>query len=263
MKNVLVLIHDDEGQEARIQAALDVTRALGGHLTCLDVSPIVPFIGDATGISGGAILIDLERETESVNRVRVRKRIEAEDVPWSWFDVTDYFETALESAATLADLIVVNRALDELPLPDLRNLAASLVLRSGKPILAVPAETRGFDAAGAALVAWNGSREASAALGAAVPLLSLARSVTIVEVDDSIPRLPAEEAAAYLSRHDIHAEVLRWPDGRAAEGIIALAHAHDYLVMGAFGHSRTREALFGGVTRRLLRESPIPLLLAH
>lgn len=263
MKNVLVLVHDDEGQEARLQAALDVTRALRGHLTCLDVSPIVPFIGDTVGVSGGAILVDLERETESVNRARMRRRIEAEDVAWSWLDVTDYFETALESAATLADLIVVNRTLDELPLPDLRNLAASLVMQSGKPILAVPAETRGFAAAGSALVAWNGSREASAALGAAVPLLSLARSVTIVEVDDHLPRLPAEEAASYLSRHDIHAEIVRRPDGGIAESLLALAHSHDYLVMGAFGHSRTREALFGGVTRSLLRESTIPLLLAH
>ena len=263
MKNILVLVHDDEGQEARLQAALDVTRALNGHLTCLDVSPIVPFIGDTVGVSGGAILIDLERETEAANRARIHKRIEAEDVAWSWLDTTDYFETALDSAATLADLIVVNRALDQLPLPDLRNLAASLVLQSGKPILAVPAECRGLDVAGAALVAWNGSREASAAIGAAVPLLSLARSVSIVEVDDSTPRLPAEEAAAYLSRHGIHAEIMRWPEGRVAEGLIALAHAHDYLVMGAFGHSRSREALFGGVTRSLLRESPIPLLLAH
>jgi nucleotide-binding universal stress UspA family protein len=246
-----------------LQAALDVTRSLNGHLTCLDVSPIVPFIGDMTGVSGGAILIDVERETEAVNRDRIRKRMEAEDVAWSWLETTDYFETALESAATLADLIVVNRALDELPLPDLRNLAASLVMQSGKPILAVPAGTRRFETAGKALIGWNGSREASAALGAAVPLLSLARSVTIVEVDDHMPRLPAEDAATYLSRHDIHAEVMRWPNGAVAEGLLALAHVHDYLVMGAFGHSRTCEALFGGVTRTLLRESPIPLLLAR
>lgn len=263
MKNILVLVHDDEGQEARLQAALDVTRALNGHLTCLDVSPIVPFVGDTTGVSGGAILIDLERESESLNRSRIRRRIEAEDVAWSWIDATDYFETALESASTLADLIVVNRSLDELPLPDLRNLAASLVLRSGKPVLAVPADTSGFRAAGAALIAWNGSREASEALGAAIPLLTLASSVTIVEVDNADVMLPAEDAAAWLSRHGIHAEIIRWPEGRVAEGLIALAQAHDYLVMGAFGHSRTLESLFGGVTRSLLRECPIPLLLAH
>jgi nucleotide-binding universal stress UspA family protein len=263
MKNVLVLVHDDSGQEARLQAALDATRALNGHLTCLDVSPIVPFIGDTIGVSGGAILMELERETETANAARMRERLAGEDVPWTLNQVTGYFEQALEEAAALADLIVVNRASDDLPLPDLRGLAASLVLRCGRPILAVPEETRRFDATGAALIAWDGSREASAALTAAVPLLALASSVTIVEIDEGELSVPAEDAAAYLSRHGIHAQIMRWPDGRVAEGLIALAPAKDYLVMGAFGHSRLRERLFGGVTRQLLQESPIPLLLAH
>ena len=263
MKNVLVLIHDDEGQEARLQAALDATRALRGHLNCLDVSPIVPFIGDTTGVSGGAILMELERESETANAARIRERLAGEDVPWTLTQVTGYFEHALEEAATLADLIVVNRACDDLPLPDLRGLAASLVLRSGRPILAVPEDTRGFEVAGDALVAWNGSHEASTALAAAVPLLTLAKSVTVVEIDEGDFAVAAEDAAAYLSRHGIHAEIMRWPDGRVAEALIALAQVKDYLVMGAFGHSRLREALFGGVTRRLLQESPIPLLLAH
>lgn len=263
MKNVLVLLHDDAGQEARLQAALDATRALGGHLNCLDVSPVTPFVGDTTGISGGAILLELEHETEAANAARMRKRLAAEDVPWTLEETTGYFEAALERAATLADLIVVNRACADLPLPDLRNLAAALVLRAGKPILAVPEETRHFDAAGSALVAWDGSREASAALGGALALLSLAGRVTIVEIDEGGITVPAEEAAAWLSRHGVHAEIIRWPSGRVAEGLLALAQAHDWLVMGAYGHSRLREALFGGVTRRLLQESPIPLLLAH
>lgn len=263
MKNILVLTHDDAGQEARLQAALDAARALNGHLYCLDVSPIVPFVGDMTGVSGGAMLIELERDTESVNAARMRQRLACEDVPWTLTEVTGYFEAALEEAAALADLIVVNRACEDLPLPDLRGLAASLVLRSGRPILAVPEETRELNAAGAALVAWNGSHEASTALAAAVPLLALATSVTIVQIDQAGAAVPAKEAAAYLSRHGIHAQILSWPTGRVAEGLIALAQAKAYLVMGAFGHSRLRETLFGGVTRQLLQESPIPLLLAH
>ena len=91
MKNVLVLLHDDAGQEARLQAALDATRALNGHLYCLDVSPIVPFVGDMTGVSGGAMLIELERETESVNAARMRERLATEDVPWTLTEVTGYF----------------------------------------------------------------------------------------------------------------------------------------------------------------------------
>ena len=267
MKNILLLIHEDAGQEARLQAALDVTRAVNGHLTCLDVSVVVPMVGADVGVSGGAVMIELERENESVNRARTYPRLEKEDVSWSWIDTTGYLEPALEGAAGLADLIVVNRQLDSFPLPDMRTLAAGLVVKSGKPILAVPETVTGFNANGNALVAWDGSPESSAALTAAVPLLQLAGSVTIVEVEDGSVKTGAEEAAAYLSRHGIHAMIVRAATDGDDAGTVLLAKANsekfDYLVMGGFGRSRFAEALFGGVTRRLLTESQIPLFLAH
>lgn len=267
MKNILLLVHDDSGQEARLQAALDITRAVQGHLTCLDVTIIAPMIDDGYGVSGGAMLLELERNTESANRKRLEARLAREDVSWEWIDVTNYLEPAIEGAAALADLIVVNREIDTLPLPDVRGVAAQLVVKSGKPILAVPDDIRAFDAAGAALIAWDGSREASAALSAAVPLLALAKAVIILEVQDGSVKDSAEQAAAYLSRHDIHARILQLPaDGEAPADII-LADANSgkfaYLVMGGFGHSRLVEALFGGVTRKMLKESRIPLFLAH
>lgn len=267
MKNILLLIHDDAGQEARLQAALDVTRAVRGHLNCLDVSVVVPIVGADFGVSGGAMLIELERENETDNRARTYPRLEKEDVSWSWTDTTGYLEPALEEASGLADLIVVNRQLDSFPLPDMRTLAAGLIVKSGKPILAVPETVTGFNAAGDALVAWDGSREAAVALSAAVPLLRLAGSVTIVEVEDGSVKTGAEEAAAYLSRHDVRATIVRAPTYGDDAGTVLLAKANsekfDYLVMGGFGHSRFAEALFGGVTRRLLTESQIPLFLAR
>lgn len=267
MNNILLLIHDDSGQEARLQAALDVTRAVQGHLACLDVSVVVPMVGADVGVSGGGVLIELERENEADNRSRTYPRLEKEDVSWSWADTTGYLEPALEEAAGLADLIVVNRQLDSFPLPDMRTLAAGLVAKSGKPILAVPETATGFNASGNALVAWDGSREASVALCAAVPLLQLAGSVTIVEVEDGSVKTGAEEAAAYLSRHGIHSTIVRAATEGDDAGTVLLAKANggrfDYLVMGGFSRSRFVEALFGGVTRRLLSESPIPLFLAR
>lgn len=265
MKNILVLIHDDPGQEARLQAALDVTRAVEGHLTCLEVAIVAPLVGDDLGVSGGSLLLDMECENEASHRARLKPRLAAEDVPWDWVETVDYLEPALEHAATLADLIVVNRELDSLPRPDMRSIAASLVVESRKPVLAVPEGTQGFDAADVALVAWDGSREAAAALAAAVPLLKLAAKVVLLEVDDGSVSMPAEEAAAYLSRRDIHAEVERDTGGPVATLLLSRADsgAYAYLVMGAFGHSRMTEAIFGGVTRRMLKESPIPILMAH
>lgn len=265
MKNILVLIHDDVGQEARVQAALDVTRAVEGHLTCLDVAPIMPFVGDDMDVSGGAMLMALERESETANRSKLEPRIAAEGVPYKWIDTSDYFEPALEKAAALADLVVVNLADPDLPNAEERALAGSLALKSGRPVLAVPEESRGFAATGTALVAWDGSPQAAHALSAAVPLLALAKSVIVLEVEDSSIQLPAEEAASYLSRHGIGAIIERVAAYPIADSLLARLRTgrFDYLVMGAFGHSRLTEALFGGVTRRLLQASAVPLLIAH
>jgi nucleotide-binding universal stress UspA family protein len=267
MKNILLLVHDDAGQEARLQAALDVTRALGGHLKCLDVIPLAVIPGDIYGSGGSVIMLDYERQQESANKQRLQQRLASEDVAWEWQDMTGDMEACISDCATLADLIVVNRQLDDYPVPDMRNIASSLVVKSGVAVLAVPQHATGFLAAGSALVAWDGSPEAAAALAAAVPLLKLATSVTIVAVEDGSIQTPAEEAAAYLSRHDIHPQVVEaHPEGNAAAAVI-LAKANsgkfDYLVMGGFGHGRLVEALFGGVTRRVLTESPIPVLMAH
>jgi nucleotide-binding universal stress UspA family protein len=267
MKNVLLLVHDDAGQEARLQAALDLTRALRGHLTCLDVVVMAPVAGDSIGLSGGAMLLDIERSTESINRDRLTQRLQKEDVSWEWAEATDYVEPALRAACELADVIVVNREIAELPLPDVRQVAGSVALRARKPVFAVPRDPVGFDASGAALVAWDGSGPAAAALTASVPLLSLARSVSIYEVQDSRRDSTGEEAATYLARHGIHAELVTEPADPDAVAPLLLTKAasgkYAYFVMGAYSRPRILERLFGGVTRRMLRESPIPLFIAH
>jgi nucleotide-binding universal stress UspA family protein len=267
MKNILLLVHDDPGQEARVQAALDLTRALEGHLTCLDVSvmPVIP--GDFYAATAETGLLADECEREAENRARLEARLAHEGVSWNWVDLVGTFSAALNEAAKMADLVVVNRLLDSAIVPDMRQVASEVVVGSGKAVVAVPEAARAFVATGLALVAWDGSDEAMNALRAAVPLLKLARAVVIVEIVDGSVDTPAEEAAAYLSRHDIHPLVKRRSRGSrsVAEAIIAEARDRqaDYVVMGGFGHSRFVEALFGGVSREMLTDSPIPLVMAH
>ena len=268
MKNILLLVHDDEGQEARLQAALDVARIFEGHLTCLDVALLPVAAGDYWNGEATAILLDDERRRESKNRSEVEKRLEHEGVAWNWIDATGELSSCLERAATLSELIVVNRRLDSYSMSDMRSVAADVVIRSGKPVLAMPEKAKGLQLMGAhALVAWNGSRQSDAALQAAVPFLKLAGRVTIFEVNDGSVGVPAEEAAAFLSRYDVHAKVVRTaPRGRFAEEIILDEIKRlgiDYVVMGGFGHSRFREALVGGVSRKMLTVSPVPLFLVH
>lgn len=267
MKNILLLVHEDAGQEARLQAALDITRAVEGHLYCLDVTVPPMVVPEYYPAAGSIAILAAERERESENGKRIEARLATEQVQWSWTDVTGYPAPALEKAAGLADLIVLNRQLETLTSPDMGSIAAEIIVKSGKPVVAVPEGAMGFDAGGLALIAWDGSAEASTALQAAVPLLRLARAVAILEVEDGSVERPAEEAASYLSRHDIHAAIERRRAGKDAVVTILLAEAEvkgaSYIVMGGFGHGRLVEAVFGGVTRRMLAQSPIPLLLAR
>ncbi|MEO9131672.1 MAG: universal stress protein [Sphingomonas sp.] len=267
MKNILLLVHDDAGQEARFQAALDVGRALEGHLSCLDVTVVPALVGtDYVGDAGFGILLDDEREREAANRTKLEARLAHEDLPWDWTGATGQVAQCLENVCALSDLIVVNRQLDAFPLPDMRAIASELVLRADTPILAVPDTLKRFDLDGA-LVAWDGSSASAAALRAAVPLLRHAGHVTIIEVQDRSVRSPAEDAATYLSRHDIHARIERVEAGEQPAADLLLARAASgtfgYVVMGGFGHLRFAEALFGGVTRTMLTKSPIPVFLAH
>ncbi|MEP7005760.1 MAG: universal stress protein [Sphingomonas bacterium] len=267
MKNILLLVHDDAGQEARFQAALDIARAVEGHLTCLDVS-IVPAIVGAGYVGSaelGMLLVD-ERTCEATNRGKLEARLAHEDVPWDWIDATGTLARCLREASDLADLIVVNRQLDDFPLPDMRAVAGDLIVRSDKPILAVPDSLKRFETE-SAMVAWDGSPAAAAALRAAVPLFALAATVVIVEIDDVSLKAPAEEAATYLSRHGIHAVIRRLSRANKGATEVLLEQASNgefgYAVMGGFGHLRFMEALFGGVTRAMLTRSPIPVLMAH
>jgi nucleotide-binding universal stress UspA family protein len=267
MKNVLLLIHDDTGQEARLQAALDATRALGGHLTCVHATEFGPVIGDAYGMSEGVILLDVAREQEATHRAAIEKKLAVEDVSFGWVEVTEALEPAIEEASALADLIVINGDLAGLFQTTKRSLVERLVVKSRRPLLVV-SNAKGFRAADPALIAWDGSEPASEALRAAVPLLKLSSSVTLYEVDAGNGGESIEAAAEYLSRHGVHAEVVREKvaDKDFIEPVLLRMFESGrfaWAVMGGFSKSRIRESLFGGTTKRLLEESPIPLFIAH
>ncbi len=267
MKNVLVLMHQDEGQEARFQAGLDLARALDGHLICLDVAVMPATVGDYMTFGGEALLIADSQQRERENRAHMEARLRVEGVPYDWTDATGYLSVTVHDKAAMADLIVLNRELETTHYPDMLEVVGETLVKGDKPIVAVPGGTRGFRAFGNALIAWDGSPEAEAALRAAVPLLSLAREVHLVEVDDGSLATPATEAAEYLSRHGIKpilrrtASAIDVPSTLILDAIAAVGA--DYLVMGGFGHSRFLEAALGGVTRRMLKECPVPIFLAR
>jgi nucleotide-binding universal stress UspA family protein len=266
MKNVLLLVHDDAGQEARLQAALDLVRALDGHLSCVDVTVYPAIIADPYGgIVGDAMLLADERERESKNKTALDARLANEGVAWDWTDTTDNFVGAVLWAAPLADIVVLDRNHGQFPYRDMRGVISQVLTHARIPVLAVPGllERLKLDRA---LIAWDGHTSCAATMRACVPLLRRAEAVELLMVRDSAEAIEPTKAAAYLSRHGIHASVRVIEDTRQTPDhhieAEAKAFRADYVVMGAYGHGRLMEA-FGGVTKRMLANAKLPLVLGH
>ena len=267
MKNILLFAHDDAGQEARLQCALDLTRAVDGHLTCVDVARPPVMMADYYTTAGALVAEIDEKSSETKNASEIKARLEHEDVVWDWIDADGDIARSLRKYAGLADAVVVNCGKSSGTMPDLVDIAASVARGIHGCVVAVPEGTKSFDVLGKAVIAWDGSQPVMAAMQCAVPLLQLAASVDIVTVDDGSKGLAAEDAAAYLSRYSVHAKIVRVKEGLLAadEHILAQLDAIEpaYCVMGCYGHSRLTSVLFGSVTRRMLLNSEIPLVIAH
>lgn len=265
MKNILLLVHDDEGQEARLQAALDLARALDGHLSCVDVTVLPMLVADIYAGADQMLVAADVKEGEARHKAALQIRLAQEDVPWDWVDVVGNMAASVLDVATLADLIVLNRQLDGFPHPDMHEIASRIVMHARAPVVAVPEDKKRF-ATERAFIAWDGSASCAATMRACVPLLALASEVRLFCARDKSVEVAPEAAARYLSRHGVHATVQTIDRrGRNADQLIAIECAQweaDYVVMGAYGHGRLRET-FGGVTKRLLSSSKVPLVLAH
>lgn len=189
------------------------------------------------------------------------------------FDATIEAAAALDEIvghARMADLIVCTRA-DQYARAR-SELVQDILFKSARPVLLLPPDARVNEAWRRITIAWNGSASAVRAVSGALPLLQHAESVRIVTIDarQHIARRgekPGQDLAAYLARRDVEASVHNL-DGLGrdhAERLeeAAADHGADLIVMGAYGHSRVREFVLGGVTRSLLARSQFPLLLAH
>ena len=270
MKTILVHVESGDASEARLLCALDLARATGAHLSCLAVTPCNQFI--TSDPFGGAyalpnVMAVLAEHKEKL-RAALEHRLAGEDVSWDYAHVDGHPPAAIASASRLADLVVLGKPLAGAAGREAMSLLGEVVLNVSSPVLAVPEGATGFDAFAPAAIGWNGSIEAANAVRAALPLLRLAPSITVITVEEHDDHdFPQTDIREYLSRHGLHATMQCLPSGESniADVILWTLSRSDagYLVMGAYGHSRIREYMFGGVTRRMLSDLPVPLLLAH
>jgi nucleotide-binding universal stress UspA family protein len=147
-----------------------------------------------------------------------------------------------------------------------------VALSAGRPVLVVPHFGPPRNLGSNVLVAWNASREASRAVNDAMPFLRRANKVTVLAVDpqrggDAHREIPSADIALHLSRHGVKPEAAQVAAPEIEAGEIILSQASrlgaNLIVIGAYGHSRFREYIFGGVTRHLLRHMTVPVLMSH
>lgn len=279
VKTILLQIQNDSSLDSRIEAALSLARACSAHVSCIHVRPVEAYLA-SDGFGGMNDVIKMLEEEDARLRFRIESRLKSEDVSWDYVQVGGDVATAVDVASTivrhaaLADLLVVGRApqKDEFAAPA-TGLLGDLLFRARTPIFIPGGEVSAADPTGDALIAWDGSYEAANAVRSLLGLLKLAASVEVIQVperkDDAFPGTRLLE---YLSRHGIHAElvVAEPPSDKSDHDVVAatlVAHARAtgaaYMVMGGYSHSRLGEYVFGGVTRVLLKECPVPLVIAH
>jgi nucleotide-binding universal stress UspA family protein len=269
VKAIMLHVHHDAEQDNRLQVAIDLARLSGGRITCVQVAGVEPYSADFHGeLLGLAAIIDTIHDQDRLVRQDIEARLRREGAQWDWRCFDGGVVEALIAQSRLADIIVISHPISGRPAAGQPlSIVGDVVVNTSAPVLMVPAGCNHFDAAGPAILAWNGSAEAAHAMRLAAPLLRRASCVHLVEVTDDYTGAPASEAATYLARHGVNSEVHDWPQ-KGRRTALALLHAvaeleAHYLVMGAYGHNRLRETILGGVTRDLIHSTTVPLLLAH
>jgi nucleotide-binding universal stress UspA family protein len=147
-----------------------------------------------------------------------------------------------------------------------------VVMESGRPVIVVPHNGKFNEIGEHVVVGWNASREATRAVFDAMPMLESSEETRLIWVDpqkqwEKSGNLPGAEMAATLTRHGVRSIAEAMPTDGIGSGDALLNRASDLgadlIVMGAYGHTRLREFVFGGATRTMLDQMTLPVLLSH
>ena len=269
LKSILFHVHEDDGLQGRLQAALSLARACSAHIELIQVIPIEAYtVVDAyASYVSPQIVQALEEEAAKV-RASVEAQLSKEDVSWSFEVVSSSFIPALIKNAALADLLFIDR---QPPTYELGRSALSLLgqlVCGARTLLCLPGDGSGeLDPFGTAVIAWNGSIESANAVRGSIGMLRMASQVRVVRfTENKDVAFPDTRLVEYLSRHGISAELdVRAVRNDFVDDLVEYARVYSaqYVVMGGYSHSRAGEFLFGGVTRALRHACPVTLVLAH
>lgn len=279
-KSILTILTNPTDAELAISSAAKLARSQDAHLDVLVLGVDRTQVGYSY-IGSGAVLmqVGIDRAEADARALETAANAalaeESGDLRYSVEAVVTQLGALTDlvaSRARFADLVVLPRPYG----PGIGTEAEAVVeaaLFEGKgPVLVLPAKGLGENVVPKRIVvAWNQSSEAMAATRLALPFLKAADAVNITVID---PPTQGEERSdpggmlcQLLVRHGVHAEVSVLARSLPRISDVLARHVWDQnadmLVMGAYGHSRFREAILGGATRNMLEKAEVPVLMAH
>lgn len=288
MKSILVPIGGSDSDSAVLDTAVAAAKLFGAHLNFVHIrvgpgeaATYTPHVGFVRGPALTDALEQLASSSErrsaaAAQHVRelcarmgitmVEDAAAVAGLSASWREESDNARNRLVGHARHNDLVVMGRAARPNGLPP--DLIETLLLESGRPLLlACPSSPRNL--AGTVMVCWRETADAARALAAALPFLGKAERVVLVSVDEGNAEIARalEDIADQFRRQRIRAETrvvapIKQPIAELLASTAADCDA-DLVVMGAYGHSRMREVLFGGCTQSVIQSAPYPVLLMH
>ncbi|GGH19670.1 universal stress protein A [Alsobacter metallidurans] len=270
-KDILVELAAGRGGDATRAFALGLGASTQAHVT--GVAPIGDMDAGYLLAEAGAVMLSrsLAESTERANALRSSFEADAAaaGVRAESLNLKLSAQHGDRVAAQLArhfDMTIVSQPQDD-KAPDEPSILEAALFGSGRPVLIVPYIHRDPPRLDRAVLAWDGSREATLALAGALPLLVRAAKVEIVTINrDRHVDFPGFNIARHLARHGVNAELKRVTT-ELDVGNALLSHAvdtrADLLVMGGYAHSRFRELVFGGATRTVLESMTLPVVMAH
>lgn len=283
LRDLVVVLNGSPRDEAKLRLGAALARQHDAHLTGFCPLELL-FPADMSFALGGYpdlwALPEFSRQVEEKARARAagietafRELLRREAIAGDWQFDTGALLPALIGRVQTTDLVVMGQADPDNPPPAIaRTLIEDVLMMSGRPVLLVPFAGI-FERIGAnVLIGWTRTREAARAVHDALAVIEPGAQVTVLTVEQpgqtSAGTLPGADIAEHLSRHGVEVSAARTvtaPGLSPADALLDYASdsAADLLVLGGYGHSRTREMILGGVTRDILRHMTLPVLMSH
>jgi nucleotide-binding universal stress UspA family protein len=273
IKDILVHVNNAEQDNPTLEAAIYLTQRFNAHLKGVHVSSLLDYAA-AKDIFVAGLWEECKEDLRIAAKTaqeRYKAAITRAGLSGEWHHVDGDPATTIIAQGRVVDLIVLGQPMDD-PWPIARNIADKVPLAAGRPVLFVPSAGFAGSLGKSVLIAWNDSREAARAVNDALPLLTQAEQVIVMAVDPPPAKsnedsIPCADIALHLARHGVEAAATQDTASANFVGEVLRKQAErqhaDLIVTGAYGHSRLKEIVLGGVTRYMLKHATVPVLMSH